>query len=116
MPPPPPDEFIACLENDIPLSCIYNAIVWSTNPRRLKNENAYVETSSYQQAERVAAVAQCWEGLITKKRSPTAAALILTLHHRTGSKKATSLLHKCEWEFLMLMFDFLQTPGLKTFL
>ena len=93
--PPTPEELISNLEKSKPISCIYNAISWSVNPKNLKGLNGYVETVSIQQAERIAAISQCWEDLITKTRSPTAAAVSLTLHRITGSKEATCLLHKC---------------------
>jgi hypothetical protein len=84
------------LQNTAPPTCIFNAIVWSLNPKRRKNEKGYVETCNNQQAEKTAAISQCWEGLINKKNSPTATALSLTLHRITGSKEATSLLHTFE--------------------
>eukprot|EP00794_Sanderia_malayensis_P020787 gene20787-22825_t len=62
---------------------------------REKNELGYAKTASESQAEKIAAIAECWERLITNERTPTATALSLTLHRVTGSKEATKLLHHC---------------------
>ena len=91
---PTPEQFLSSLKSTAPLPCIYNAIVWSVNPRREVNQNGYVETN-IEQAEKIASITQCWEGLINRKRMPTTTALSLTLHRVTGSKEATILLHKC---------------------
>ena len=42
--PPTPEQFLSSLKSTAPLPCIYNAIVWSVNPRREVNLNGYVET------------------------------------------------------------------------
>ena len=93
--PPKAKNFIECLENSKPLACIYNAIIWSTNPRKNKNKNGYADGNNHEQAEEIAAIIQSRESLISKKRSPTATALSLRLHRIIGSKEARTLLHKC---------------------
>eukprot|EP00794_Sanderia_malayensis_P018600 gene18600-20470_t len=93
--PPDPKELLSSLDNSGPLRCLYNAISWSINPKREKNELGYAKTASESQAEKIAAIAECWERLITNERTPTATALSLTLHRVTGSKEATKLLHHC---------------------
>ena len=92
--PPRPEEFLEIIEKSTPLVCIYNAIAWSINPRKVKNRNGYVEVNNHQHSEKIAAITQSWEGLVSKKRSPTSTALSLTLHRITGSREAASLLHK----------------------
>lgn len=93
--PPRPHEFIQSLKNSKPLQCIFNAIVWSLNPKRKVNENGYAETNSELQAEKIAAITECWEGLIGKNKKPSQTAMSLTLHRLTGSKEATVLLNRC---------------------
>eukprot|EP00794_Sanderia_malayensis_P008248 gene8248-9129_t len=93
--PPDPKELLSSLDNSGPLRCLYNVISWSINPKREKNELGYAKTASESQAEKIAAIAECWERLITNERTPTATALSLTLHRVTGSKEATKLLHHC---------------------
>ena len=44
--PPKAKDFTECLENSKPLACIYNAIFWSTNPRKTKNKIGYAEALS----------------------------------------------------------------------
>ena len=63
--------------------------LWTINPRRNKNVNGYGEANSPQQVENIAAIMQCWEGLISNKILPTATALRFTSHRITGSKEAT---------------------------
>ena len=85
--PPKAKDFIECLENSMLLACIYNAIIWPTNPRKTKNENGYADPNNHKQAEKIVAINQSWESLISKKRSLTATAFNLTLHGITGSEK-----------------------------
>ena len=113
--PPKAKNFIECVENSKPLTCIYNAIIWSTNPRKTKNINGYSDANNHEQAEKIAAITQSWESLISKKRSPAATALSLTLHRITGSKKATTLLHRCGIGTSYTDVRFLQIHGLKMF-
>ena len=54
--PPKAKDFIECLENSKPLACIYNAIIWSTNPRKTKNKNGYADANNHEQAEKIAAI------------------------------------------------------------
>ena len=93
--PPKPDEFLQSLKNSRPLNCIFNAIVWSLNPKRKLNENGYAETNSELQAEKISAITECWEGLLSKSKKPSQTAMSLTLHRLTGSKEATVLLNRC---------------------
>ena len=93
--PPTPNEFLQDLDNSKPLQCIYNAIIWSSNPRRKVNENGYAEAFSFQQAEKTAAITECWESIVSNIKTPNQTALSLTLHQITGSKEATVLLNRC---------------------
>ena len=43
--------------------------------------------------KKVAAITECWERLMTRKKTPTATAITLTLHRMTGSVEATKLYH-----------------------
>ena len=56
--PPKDKDLLECLENFKPLSCIYNAIIWSTNPRKTKNKNGYADANNPEQAEKIAAITQ----------------------------------------------------------
>ena len=62
--PPKARDFIECLDNSKPLSCIYNAIIWSTNPWKTKNKNGYADANNHEQAEKIAAITQSRESLI----------------------------------------------------
>lgn len=113
--PPKAKDVTECLEDFKPVSCIYNAIIWSINPRKTKNKNGYADANNHEQVERIAAITQSWESLISKKRSSTATALSLTLHRITGSKEATTLLYRSGMGILTLAYVFLQIHGLKMF-
>ena len=91
--PPTPDEFLSVLDEFKPLACIFNSISWSVNPQIAKDKNGYVKCASIEQAETIAAITECWERLITKKKTATASAMSLTLHRLTGSREATTLYH-----------------------
>ena len=56
--PPKAKDFIGCLENSMLLACIYNAIIWPTNPRKTKNENGYADPNNHKQAEKIVAINQ----------------------------------------------------------
>ena len=90
-----PDELLLKLENNGPLTCMYNAIAWSVNSQTQKNKFGYVETSSQSQADKLWAICSDWETLITHERSTKSTALSLTLHRLTGSKESAALLHRC---------------------
>ena len=80
------------LDSHKPLQCIYNAICWSINCRRLKNALGYVAVPRKAEAEKISAVSQSWEKLITGQRSPLGTALSPTIRRITGSKEATTFL------------------------
>ena len=65
--PPKDKDLLECLENFKPLSCIYNAIIWSTNPRKTKNKNGYADANNPEQAEKIAAITQWREFDFEKK-------------------------------------------------
>ena len=88
-----PTEFLTSLDEFKPLACIFNSISWSVNPKRSKDNNGYVKCASVQQAEKIGAITECWECLITGKKTPIATAMSLTLHRVTGSREATTLYH-----------------------
>ena len=94
--PPTSDEIFAELDSFSPLKCIFNAISLSINPKRSMGSDGYITAPNSVQAEKIAAIAECWERLITNKRTPTATATSLTLHRITGSKEATQLLNHCD--------------------
>ena len=90
-----PMEEFSQLDSHKPRQCIYNAICWSNNPRRLKNVLGYVTVPRKAEAEKISAVSQSWENLVTGQRSPLGTALSLTVRHITGSKEATTFLNRC---------------------
>ena len=67
---------------------------WSINPKRKINENGYVEIYSLKQAEKIAAITQRWESMISNFQSPKKTALILALHRIAKRRKGTNLLHR----------------------
>ena len=73
---------------------MFNVISWSINPRHRKYNDGYVQAPSAAQAEKISMVAESWERLITNKRTPAPTSLSLTVHQITGSKEATTLLHR----------------------
>ena len=83
------------LDSHKPLQCIYNAICWLINPRRLKNVLRYVTVPRRAEAEKISAVSQSWEKLVTGQQSPLGTALSLTICRITGSKEATTFLNQC---------------------
>lgn len=89
------EELIAKLNKCGPVDVLYNAIAWSINPNATKNESGYVVTSSKSLARKVWSVSSDWEALLTHERSTKSTALSLTVHRLTGSKEATTMLHKC---------------------
>lgn len=89
------DELFSLFDSYRPLQCIYNAIAWSINPRRSVNPNGYVAAQSKVEAEKLSAISQSWEKVVTGERLPLGTALSLTLHRITGSKEATTLLNRC---------------------
>ena len=58
-------ELFSQLDSHKPLQCIYNAICWSINPRRPTNALEYVTVPWKAEAEKISAVSQSWEKLIT---------------------------------------------------
>ena len=91
--PPTAEEFLAELDKFSPLKCIFNAISLSINPKRTQGTDGYVKAASPAQAEKINTISECWERLLTNRRTPTTIALSLTLHRITGSKEATQLYH-----------------------
>ena len=57
--------------------------------------DGYIKACNSAQSEKIAAISDCWERLLTNRRSVTATATSLTLHRITGCKEATQLLKKC---------------------
>ena len=78
--PPTPSDFLISLHERNPFFCLFSSISWSINPRH-RNHSM---------------VAESWERLITKKNTPTTTSLSLTVHRITGSKEATTLLHRLD--------------------
>jgi len=72
----------------------YNAIAWSINQRKSVDANGYVKASKVE-AEKLSAISQSWEKVVTGERLPIGTALSLTLHRITGRKEATTLLNHC---------------------
>ena len=65
------------------------------NPQKSKDKKTgYVKCSSIQVTEKIAAITECWERLITEKKTPTLTAMSLILHRVTGSKEATRMYHR----------------------
>ena len=93
--PPTVSEFMDDLDSLSPVKCIFNAISLSINAERTIEFDGYAKASDSAQGEKIAAISDCWERLLTNKRTATATALSLTLHRTTGSKEATQLLKKC---------------------
>ena len=91
--PPSAEEFLNELDKFSPLKCIFNAISLSINPKRIQASGGYVKAASSAQAEKINAISECWERLLTNRRTPTTTALSLTLHRITGSKEAIQLCH-----------------------
>ena len=89
------NELFDLLENYKPLQCIDNAIAWSINPKRAVDPNGYVVARGKVEAEKLSAISQSWEKMVTGERLPLGTALSLTLHRITGSKEATTLLNRC---------------------
>ena len=90
--PPTPDQVCKSIENLIPLSCIFNAIAWSINPNKGKDHHGLVKVGK-RHVEKVTALSQSWEAMVTGERAPLNIALGLTVHRLTGSKETSKLLH-----------------------
>ena len=90
--PPTPSKFLSSFNESKPLSCLFNAILWSINLRHKKYDDGYVQGQSSAQAENIIMVPESWEQLITQDQSTTNS-LHLTVHRITGSKKTITLLH-----------------------
>ena len=93
--PPSVDDFLIDLESFGPVKCIFNAISPSINPKRPMGNDGYIKATNSSESEKIATIAECWERLITNRRTPTATARSLALHRVTGSTEATQILKKC---------------------
>ena len=51
----------------------------------MMDNDGYVKAPTIFQAEKMAAISESWEHLLTQKRTPTATAMSLALHRVTGS-------------------------------
>jgi len=60
----------------------------------IKNDLGYTTVQSKSKGEKISAISQSWEKLMTGECSPLAMALSLTIHRLTGSKEATNLLYR----------------------
>ena len=74
------DEFLEELDNFKPEKCLFNVISLSINPKRLMDNDGYVKAPTISQAEKIAAISESLEHLLTQKWTPTATAMSLTLH------------------------------------
>ncbi len=90
--PPTPDQVSNSIENMLPLSCIFNAVAWSINPNKGKDNHGLVKVGK-RHVEKITALSQSWEAMVTGERAPLNIALGLTVHRLTGSKETSKLLH-----------------------
>ena len=65
--PPTSDEFLEELDNFKPEKCLFNVISLSINPKRLMDNDRYVKAPTISQAEKIAAISESWEHLLTQK-------------------------------------------------